>query len=105
MQDNQIKLICDSGKELIYKEIIPSEMLDLILICGAEGSRNDTYMNIVQQWCSIRSINNVPVPFPKNKNMLNTLANDIGADGIKAIENYLLSTEAEDNNDIDLIKN
>lgn len=105
MQDNMVKLVCETGKELTYKEITPSEMLDVILICGPEGSKNETYMNVVQQWCSIRAINSIPVPFPKNKNMLDMLANDIGVDGIKSIEDYLISTECTEEDDINLIKN
>ncbi|MCH4091560.1 hypothetical protein [Acetobacter sp.] len=105
MQDNVIKIVCESGKELIYKEITPSEMLDIILLCGPDGSKNETYINIVQQWCSIRSINNIPVPFPRNKTMLDVLANDIGMDGIKSIEEHLISMEDNKNNDIDVIKN
>lgn len=101
----EIKIICKSSKEIIYKEITPSEMLDVILICGPEGSKNDTYINIVQQWCSVRSINGIPVPFPKNKNMLDTLANDIGIDGIKALEDYLISSEDNNDDDINVIKN
>ncbi|WP_291366181.1 hypothetical protein [Acetobacter sp. UBA5411] len=100
-----VKLVCETGKELTYKEITPSEILDVILICGPEGSKNETYMNVVQQWCSIRAINSIPVPFPKNKNMLDTLANDIGMDGIKSIEDYLISKEDSEENDINLIKN
>lgn len=105
MNNNTIKLICESGKELTYKEITPSEILDLILICGPDGSKNDTYINIVQQWCSIRSINGIPVPFPKNKSMLDMLANDIGMDGIKSIEDYLVSIESKEDDDINIIKN
>ncbi|NHN88861.1 hypothetical protein [Acetobacter conturbans] len=94
MDKKNIEINCESGKKLTFREITPGEMLDLILACGAEGARNDAYLSVVQQWCSIRAINNIPIPFPTNKQSIRDLADELGNDGIEALEKYFDTSES-----------
>lgn len=101
-----IFLTTKSGKKLEYRAMNPGEVLDLILACGNEATNNEMYLNVVQSWCGVRSVDGIPVPFPRDKKSIHELANVIGNDGIEEISKYL--SKADENSefsDVDVIKN
>ncbi|NHO34255.1 hypothetical protein [Acetobacter fallax] len=94
------------GKKLEYREMNPGEILDFILSCGGDGARNEMYLNAAQTWCSVRAIDGIPLPFPRNREGIKDLANNLGIDGINAIEEYISSETARDSdNQMEEIKN
>lgn len=104
MSQKDIEIICKTGKKIVYREISPGEILDLILACGADGAQNDAYIGIAQQWCGVRSINNIPIPFPLNRQAIRDLANELGHDGISALEEHFEETPSIEQ-EISTIKN
>lgn len=73
----------------------PGEVLDFILACGSEAAGNEMYLNAAQLWCSVRSVDGIPLPFPRNKEGIKDLANILGVDGINAVEDYISSETLE----------
>ncbi|GBQ26000.1 hypothetical protein AA0472_1959 [Acetobacter estunensis NRIC 0472] len=99
---NDTEIVTAEGRKLSYREMNPGEILDFLLACGSEGARNEAYLNAAQAWCSVRAIDGIPVPFPSSRNGIRDLVNQIGADGIDAIERHL---QVDDEDQVHDIKN
>ncbi|GBQ87312.1 hypothetical protein AA23498_0102 [Acetobacter nitrogenifigens DSM 23921 = NBRC 105050] len=81
-------LTTTKGTKLEYRELNPGEILDLLLACG-DGAQNQAYISVAQTWCSIRAIDGIPVPFPRNHATIRDLANQIGSEGLDALHNHI----------------
>lgn len=97
-----ISLTTEKNRTMVYRDLNPGEVLDLILACGSDGAQNPAYMNTVQAWCGVREIDNIPVPFPSNRKAIRDLANMLSQDGIDAIVEYFSRNEDNKNEEQDI---
>ncbi|NHN84475.1 hypothetical protein GOB93_07425 [Acetobacter musti] len=93
---DNVEITSGNGKKIEYREMNPGEILDFLLACGNDGSANEVYLNAAQSWCSVRTIDGVPMPFPRNKDGIRDLVNRLGTDGINAVEDYISSKQTID---------
>jgi hypothetical protein len=79
------------GRIYSVKDLDPGDMLDLF---EAADGRNKSWVGYASRICSVRAIDGVPVPFPKNPDEVKALARKIGTAGVDAIFEAMANEDA-----------
>lgn len=85
MSDALKEFIAPDGRKIGWKRLAPGDFIDLMdaVATGEGGARGSLGMGA--SIASVRSINGVPEPFPRNKAELKALADRLGWETIGAL--------------------
>lgn len=92
------KLTLPDGRVLEVERMKPSRMLDVAEAAGM-NSANRAWMAMAMAVCHVTSIADVPVPTPKTPDDVKSLADEIGFEGIAAVQVWALPATAKPGED------
>lgn len=72
------------GRRLGIRELDVMEELDLYEIAGP-NSTNGPWLGTAMMVCTVRTLNDAPLPFPSNRNTLRGALGRLGREGIDAL--------------------
>jgi hypothetical protein len=78
-----------TGRTLVYRKLSLLESARLMRACGEHAS-NSSFYSLASLVASIRSIDNAPLPFPKNINEIDGRIGMVGDDGATALMKILV---------------
>lgn len=78
------KIMVVDGITYSVRQLDPGDMFDLFEACS-EMSGNRAWVGYASRVCSVREIDNIPVPFPRTKDDVKMLARKIGSAAMDAL--------------------
>ena len=102
------KTVKAGGKALEVNPLDPGEMLDFFESFTARQVSSRAWFRYALWICSVRSVNGVPVQFPRNGQEVKDLAKSIGHEGVLAVQEAIEGVEGEpaaDQVDLEVAKN
>lgn len=82
------------GRSLVLVPLQPHEMLDLFEAAGT-NSGNGAWVRMALLVCSVRSIDDVPLPYPTMKDQVRGNAKLLGNEGLVAAQLELMGADDE----------
>ena len=91
MSDNvePVKIMDAKGRVLTYRNLTILDQARIMRAIGAEQSKNEPYVQLVQAACSVNEIDGIPVPMPTNERAIDACIGRIGDEGFAAIVAYM----------------
>ena len=89
------KIVDADGTKIEVNPLDPGEMLDFFEAFTSKQVSSRAWFRYALWICSVRSVNGVPVIFPKNGNDIKALANSIGHVGVLAVQEAIEGAEGE----------
>lgn len=76
------------GRKLVIHEMDPADQLDLFEACGVNNA-NMSWVGMALLVCSVRSIDDVPIPVSTTPQHVKNAARLLGKDGVAAVARVL----------------
>jgi hypothetical protein len=84
-----------SGRRLTLRALSARERFELFKAIPNEQQGNLSWMGWTLAACSVRSINDVPVPMPTNEKEIGALVAQLDDDGIEVAQEFIISLQNE----------
>ena len=84
-----------SGRRLTLRALSARERFELFKAIPNEQQGNLSWMAWTFAACSVRAINDVPVPMPTNEKEIASLVTQLDDDGIEAAQQFIIDRQKE----------
>ncbi len=84
-----------SGRQLTLRMLSARERFELFKAIPNEQQGNLSWMGWTLAACSVRAINDVPVPMPTSEKEIAALVSQLDDDGIEAAQQFIIDRQKE----------
>lgn len=101
-------IVIAGSHKLEVNPLSPGEMLDFFEAFTTKQVSSPAWFKFALWICSVRTVDGIPVEFPRNGKEVKDLANILGHDGVLAVQKVINGEEGEaavDQVDLEIAKN